>query len=79
MTAKSSEGTKCLDRTVELLRALSGHRTIGWRVTDLAVHCDMKVCIQRVHASPDRSRLGDDRRFLQTQALFSPIATRARN
>jgi DNA-binding IclR family transcriptional regulator len=41
MATRSRAGTQSIVRTIELLKALSARRAIGWRLTDLAAHCGL--------------------------------------
>jgi len=41
MAPRIPGGTQSIVRTVNLLKALGAHRQIGWRLTDLAAHCNL--------------------------------------
>jgi DNA-binding IclR family transcriptional regulator len=42
MATPPRAGTQSILRTIALIKALSTRRAIGWRLTDLAAHCELK-------------------------------------
>lgn len=74
-TRKSPEGTQSILRTVNVLKAIAERRDIGWRLTDLAAHCQLnKATTYRICACLASQRLlqqrPGDRRYVAGPALF---------
>lgn len=68
-------GTQSIERSIRLLRALASRARFGWRLTDLARHCEMdKGTARRILHCLVRERLAergaDDQRYLPGPLLF---------
>jgi DNA-binding IclR family transcriptional regulator len=68
-------GTQSLERAASLLKALAARGTFGWRLSDLAKHCELdKGTAHRIMAFLVRERLArqrpGDRRYVPGPLLF---------
>ena len=73
--ASARSGTQSIERSIRLLRALAARARFGWRLTDLARHCEMdKGTARRILHCLVRERLAerglDDQRYLPGPLLF---------
>lgn len=68
-------GTQSIERTVRLLKAVAERKDIGWRLTDLALYCELgKPTTHRIVKCLVTERLlsqrPDDRRYVPGPLLF---------
>lgn len=73
--SESRSGTQTLERGARLLRELATRGTVGWRLSDLARHCELdKATAHRLLACYVRERLvrqrPGDRRYVPGPLLF---------
>ena len=75
MPTRIPSGTQSIVRTVNLLRALGEHRQIGWRLTDLAAHCNLTTstthrimrCLTAMRLARQRAH---DKRYVPGPILY---------
>lgn len=75
MTVSQRLGTQSIERSVQLLVCLARHVPFGWKVADLADHCEMdKGTTRRILGALTRQRLAQyqasDKRYLPGPLLF---------
>lgn len=73
--AASQGGTQSIERSIRLVRALASRARFGWRLSDLARHCEIdKGTARRMLACLVRERLAErsatDQRYLPGPMLF---------
>ncbi|HWI39303.1 MAG TPA: helix-turn-helix domain-containing protein [Burkholderiales bacterium] len=73
--APRRHGTQSLERAVLVLRKLAERGALGWRLLDLAEHCDIeRTTVHRILSSLVRQRLAEqrpaDRRYVPGPLLF---------
>jgi DNA-binding IclR family transcriptional regulator len=74
MPSRVPAGTQSIVRTVDLLKALGAHRHIGWRLTDLANHCNLTTStthrIMRCLTALRLARQRADKRYVPGPILY---------
>lgn len=71
----SQGGTRSVERTIVVLKAIAARKQIGWRLIDLAAHCGLPVTTaHRLMARLANERLiqqrSSDRRYIPGQLLY---------
>lgn len=74
IAAESRHGTQSIDRTVHVLKALVARGSVGWRLLDLAAHCQLdRATTHRILQALVRARLAEqraDRRYAAGPLVF---------
>ena len=75
MTKKSPAGTQSILRAIRVMKTVAQRKEIGWRLTDLAAHCDLgKATAYRIVACLTSTRIvlqrAGDRRYVPGPLLF---------
>ena len=75
MTTTNASGTQSIERSIRLMRALAARARFGWRLSDLARHCEIdKGTARRILSCLVRERLAErsatDQRYLPGPLLF---------
>lgn len=75
MTKSSPAGTQSIVRAIRVMKTIAERREIGWRLTDLAAHCDLgKATAYRIVACLTAARIvlqrAGDRRYVPGPLLF---------
>ena len=75
MTKKSPAGTQSIVRAIRVMKTVAERKEIGWRLTDLAAHCDLgKATAYRIVACLTSARIvlqrAGDRRYVPGPLLF---------